>query len=376
MWIACDEAGHTGPDLLAKDQKYFAFASVNISDDEAWSLIQEARDKFPVQMPELKASKLLGSNQGRRLVSHVIERLDGRFAVNANDKLLALCGWVFEYIFEPVYQHDPKIFYEKDFHRFVAMFCYLWFQSDTSDTKEVLSQFQALMRFKDTKKAPSLFQFDAAKTSLKPHPFELVQRFATGHRKIIAQEIREIVDFTDDKGVWTLDLSGSALWSHLNHWGKFGEPLSVISDDSKPLRSIERKLSGSDEDPAIARARALLNADKLGWSYERPLEFVDSRAHPSVQLADLLASTVVHCYSNGLPAGMEVVGTVLDRGMLRDSIFPDMDRVDLANPAVRVHYAVLYELAMTAEGKGTGLPVKEYFRVAEHGVASGELAFE
>lgn len=376
MWIACDEAGHTGPDLLAKEQRYFAFASVNISDEEAWALIQEARSLFPVQMPELKASKLLASNQGRRLVSFVLEKLDGRFAINAHDKLLALCGWIFEYVFEPVYQDDPKIFYDKDFHRFVAMFCYLWFQSDTSEAKETLAQFQALMRFKDTERAPNLFQFDAAKATQSPHPFELIRRFATGHRKLIEQEIREIVEFTDDKGLWTLDLSASGLWSHLNHWGAHSKPLSVLCDDSKPLRAIESKLSGSDDDPAIARAKALLAANKLGWTYARPLEFVDSRAHPSVQLADILASTVVYCYSNGLPPGMEGAGEILDRGMLRDSIFPDLDRVDLANPAVRVHYAVLYELAMTAEGNGTGLPVEEYFRVAEHGVASGELAFE
>lgn len=375
MWIACDEAGHTGPDLLAKDQRYFAFASVKISDEDARRLIHQAREKFPVQMPELKASKLLGSNQGRRLISHIIEELDGRFAVNAHDKLLALCGWVFEYIFEPVYQHDPKIFYEKDFHRFVAMYCYLWFNSETSEAKDTLSQFQELMRSKDTGRAPMLFNFDSSKSTRQPEPFELIRRFATAHRRYIEQEINEIVEYTADKGTWTLDLSASGLWSHLNHWGSQGEPLSVLCDDSKPLRAIQSKLSGTDKDPAIMRARGLLDADKLGWTYERPLEFVDSRAHPSVQIADILASTVAYCYTNGLPTEMELTGQILDRGMLRESIFPDLDRVNLENPAVRVHYAVLYELAMTAEGKGTGLPIEEYFRITEDAVASGDLAF-
>ena len=90
MLLACDEAGFTGPDLLAKDQRYFAFASVNISDDDAWALIEAARKVYPVQMPELKASKLMGSNQGRRLISHLVANLDGRFAINAHDKLLRL----------------------------------------------------------------------------------------------------------------------------------------------------------------------------------------------------------------------------------------------------------------------------------------------
>ena len=52
--IACDEAGHTGPDLLHKDQRFFAFSSVAISDVEAFEIVSKARTDHPVQMPELK----------------------------------------------------------------------------------------------------------------------------------------------------------------------------------------------------------------------------------------------------------------------------------------------------------------------------------
>ncbi len=160
MLLACDEAGHTGPDLLAKDQRYFAFASVSISDEDAWALITNAREAHPVQMPELKASKLMANKRGQRLVSYIVKQLEGRFAINASDKLLALCGWVFEYIFEPVYQHDPRIFYEKDFHRFIAMFCYLWFQDERSEAANALAQFQAYMRSKDISLAPNPTQLE------------------------------------------------------------------------------------------------------------------------------------------------------------------------------------------------------------------------
>ena len=376
MFIACDEAGHTGPDLLAKDQRYFAFATVKMSDEEAWALISDARKAHPVQMPELKASKLMGSNKGRRLVAHIVERLDGHFAISAHDKLLALCGWVFEYIFEPVFQDDPRIFYQKDFHRFIAMFCYLWFMDERSEAKEALSQFQAFMRSKDISDAPILFEFNGGKISAQPHPFELIQRFATGHKKAISKDIADLKKHTSDNGTWTLDLSASGLWSHLNHWGQREEPLSVICDDSKPLRAIEADLDEIGRNVAIARAEILLGAEGLGWEMARPIEFVDSRAHPSVQLADILASTAVYCYSNGLPDGMAATGEIMDRGMLQDSIFPDFERVKLKNDAAKVQYAVLYELAATAEGRGTGAPIEVYYEIAEHGVAKGELKFE
>ncbi|KZK93358.1 hypothetical protein PsAD5_03072 [Pseudovibrio sp. Ad5] len=373
MWIACDEAGHTGPDLLAKDQNFFAFASVNISDDEAWTLISKARQAYPVQMPELKASKLMGSQQGRKLVMHIIGQLDGRFALNAHEKLLALCGWVFEYIFEPVYQRKPQIFYQKDFHRFIAMFCYLWFQDERSEAKNTLAQFQAFMRSKDIRDAPALFEFTGLPIDGQPHPFELIQRFATGHKDIIAQEVSNIQKHMTDKGTWTLDLSASCLWSHLNHWGKQKEPLTVICDDSKPLRSIADFFNSDENNVARERVSFLLGSQDLGWEFNKPFEFVDSRAHPSVQIADVLASTAVYCFSKGLPSGMETTGEIMDRGMLRDSIFPDFERVNLENDKVKVDYAVLYELAVSAEGRGTGAPIEVYYEIAERGVASGEL---
>lgn len=376
MLLACDEAGHTGPDLLAKDQRYFAFASVSITDEDAWALISEARKAYPVQMPELKAAKLMGSNQGRRLISHIIQGIEGNFAINAHDKLLALCGWVFEYIFEPVYQDNPRIFYQKDFHRFIAMFCYMWFSDESSEAAKALAQFQAYMRSKDVTKAPVLFEFSSEQDVPQPHPFELIRRFATGHRETISKDNATIEQLTSDKGVWTLDLSASGLWSHLNHWGKMKQPLTVLCDDSKPLRAIAGDLAGVGLEASIDRARALFGYQELGWEFEKPLEFVDSRAHPSVQIADILASTVVHCFSNGLPKGMEAAGEILDAGMLKDSIFPDFDRVDLGRNEVMVQYAVLHELAATAEGCGTGAPIELYYELAEQGVASGDLTFK
>jgi hypothetical protein len=109
--IACDEAGYTGPDLLHKDQRFFAYASVAISDAKAAELIRKARAAHPVQMPELKARALISSARGRRLVADLLTEIEDRYIVSIYDKLLALCGWFFENIYEPVYQADPALLY-------------------------------------------------------------------------------------------------------------------------------------------------------------------------------------------------------------------------------------------------------------------------
>jgi hypothetical protein len=140
--ISCDEAGHTGPDLLAKDQRYFAFGSVAVGDAEAFEIIQKARTDHPVQMPELKATTLLRSERGRRLIDAVLVACEGRYAVSVHEKLLALCCWLFEYIYEPVFKHDPWLLYEKNLHRFVAMFTWLWLKDGSSEARAAIVQFQ------------------------------------------------------------------------------------------------------------------------------------------------------------------------------------------------------------------------------------------
>src|SRR5712671_1014532 len=265
--VACDEAGHTGPDLLQKDQRMFAFSSVAISDAEAFEIIRKAREDHPVQMPELKASKLLATERGRKLVAALLAAMDGRYVVSVNDKLLALCGWFFEYIYEPVYQHNPRLLYEKNFHRFIAMYTFLWMTDPTSDAKHAIEQFQKYMRTRDPIDAP--FLFDNPRPPLSEtgteHPFESILRFAYGCRDIISADNARLNTMVPDAGRWVLDLSATGLWSHLNHWGQTGKLLSVRCDVSKPLKSIAAELTGDDNDPGIREARRKHNPEPLGW---------------------------------------------------------------------------------------------------------------
>jgi hypothetical protein len=351
--IACDEAGHTGPDLLQKDQRIFAFASVAISDDDAFQIIARARADHPVQMPELKAGKLLASERGRRLIASVLEALEGRYVVNVHDKLLALCGWFFEYIYEPVYQDDPRLLYEKNFHRFVAMYTYLWMTDAGSEARRAIEQFQKYMRSRDRADAPFLFDNPRAPLSENgtEHPFESVLRFAYGYRDIITADNTRLNTVLPDAGRWTLDLSASGLWSHLNHWGRSGKLLSVRCDDSKPLRAIAAAFTGDDNDPGISRARMKRNPEPLGWKLLQPVAFVDSRNHPAVQLADVIAGTAMALFANGLPGCDSIVESIGRHGH-DHSILPDMDVINPANRSAAVNALILYDLAKRAERGG------------------------
>jgi hypothetical protein len=92
LQISCDEAGHTGPDLLHPDQRFFGFGSVAIPDAEAREIIQKVVHNHRIQMPELKAARLVRSVRGLEIISEIIKATDARFTVNVYEKLLALCA--------------------------------------------------------------------------------------------------------------------------------------------------------------------------------------------------------------------------------------------------------------------------------------------
>jgi hypothetical protein len=376
--IACDESGHTGSNLLQKDQRYFAYASVAIGDTEAFAIIQKARTVHPVQMPELKARALMGSVQGRRLIASLLRDIEGHYTVSLYDKLLSLCGWFFEYIYEPVYKANPSLLYAKNLHRFIAMYSYLWMTDDESQARNMIEQFQRYMRSRDPADAPLLFNNPQPPLTREgsEHPFESVLRFAYGFRDIIIADNADLNKTLPEAGRWTLDLSTSALWSHLNHWGAKGELLSVRCDASKPLQANVLKFTGDDNDPGIKRARAFHPAERLGWKLVEPIAFVDSRNCPAVQLADVVAGVMASIASAGFPAETREVGKMVLRHGHPHSLVPDLEVIDPKTRSAAVNAFMLYDLAKRAESRGMPFDLEAMYEIAEASWDSGAFRLD
>jgi hypothetical protein len=74
----------------------------------------------------------------------------------------------------------------------------------------------------------------------------------------------------------------------------------------------------------------------------------DSRNHPAVQLADVIAGTAVTLFSKGLPGCNTIVDSIGRHGH-GHSILPDMDIIDPSNRSAAVNALILYDLAKRAE---------------------------
>lgn len=337
--ISCDEAGFTGNNLLNSDQPFFTYASHDLSLAEADDLIRLVRSRHPVQMPELKASKLLSSRRGRALIADVLDAMKGHYIVTLYDKRVSLAGKLFEYLYEPVLQANNMIFYSHNTHRFVAMYFFMLTQGNSLEG--LAEEFELFMRSLDPADAPTLFGTHEAANPL----IGQILRFVRGYNVTIARETRELG--RSQAGKWILDLTASAIFSHLAAWGQRHPLIEVVCDDSKPLREMDGTLDVMVNRPDVVHVEMLGKRRALTWNMSRPLAFASSANHSGIQLADLIAGSTA-----AIPGGaaeLAELGARIEPHMHEDCIFPDFQVLDLAGDEAPVNWVILEELASRAD---------------------------
>jgi hypothetical protein len=358
--ISCDEAGFTGNDMLKSGQPHFAYASHDLALDEATDLLREARRAFPVQMPELKAALLLKSARGRKLLEFVLSRVQGRYITTLYEKKLSLACKLFEYIYEPVLQSNNMLFYTNNLHRFVAM--YLYIQLVGAPVRKLADEFERFMRSLDPSDAPTLL---GSSPSEAPDPMiGQILRFARGYNVLIAAETRRLN--RSGEGKWILDLTTTAIFSHLAAWGERHDLIEVVCDDSKPLLALGDAFDVMINRPERVRLDAFGKRRAITWNMAKPLAFASSASHPGVELADLLAGVAAAVpRSAGEPALQPLAEHVLPH-MHEDCILPDFGVLDLSGKEAPVNWLVLEELASRADaGDDPLLGMEEVYAIAK-----------
>ena len=144
---------------------------------------------------------------------------------------------------------------------------------------------------------------------------------------------------------------------------------------NKAAQSFIPNFTGDERDPGIRRARENGSKDRLGWTLANPVTFVDSRDHPAVQVADVIAGAARAIFSKDFPAEWRNLGEIIGRHVHPHSILPDMDVIDPSTKSAAVNAVVVYDLAKRAERHGdpyTGLA--EVFRQTEIGWVRGDFS--
>ncbi|WP_186229950.1 DUF3800 domain-containing protein [Burkholderia gladioli] len=371
--IYFDESGFTGNNLLHPDQKFFAYASVATSDDEAEEFVRRVIEKYGVQGGELKGSKLVKFARGRKVIDEILERFGGKIKISISDKKFALACKLFEYIFEPSISDINSLFYGVGFHKYIANILYLEFSARGAGAEEIFREFEELMRSGDEEKLPTIFS-----SSVHPENSPVIAQIRE-FAQLRSDDIREELSALKNSGAgkWILDLTNTALYTLLASWGMQYSSITAICDPSKPLQHDPHIFESM-----IGREGKLFSdfgdeRHPITFNLSGPLEFADSKKTHGIQIADAVAAAAVYVFSNASDEDVQKWRTTILPVATFGTIMPDFDEVRLRNFRVQRNALLLMELHARAKaGKSLTEGMPEYISALSRRLAANPILFK
>lgn len=291
MPIFCDESGSNGNDLLEVIQPYFTYAALNITNEEASAMVLHLKATYKLQGNDLKGKNLVRSTNGQKALIDLYNRYGHQVKIIFHHKKYALSCKFFEYIFEPVISEVNQFFYQRDFQKFIANFLYEIVSTKGQSAETIFVKFQELMKGSDLKGI-----FDTLSASVDSNKIvRQIFGFATMHRETILSEL----SFLGGAQPWVLDLAQSALYDLLIKWSQVLPELTVMCDESKPLRHLVEDNSLFEPGQEVRYWNPLGEGEiPANFKLTSPVEFSTSKASHGLQLADLFASSAFYFLKN------------------------------------------------------------------------------
>jgi hypothetical protein len=371
-----DESGFTGENLLSKDQHTFAYGSVNIQPDKAQALVSRIIEKYKIQNGELKALKLIRRDKGQKAILEILDEISNDIKISIDDKKFALSCYFFEYIFEPILASKSTIFYQLNFHKYISNVIYISFVNNDRITNKILNIFEKLMRKKELNHLDEIIAIlhDEQDKSETLEFFEKILLFINIHKNTIYQEIESLPS-------WTIDLSMTSLHSLFCEWGATKQEIKAFCDSSKPIdaqKSFFDNFIGREDivySPFIAN-----EGNPVPLTYNlKEITMVDSKEHPGVQLADIVATATAYSFQMYQEHSefIEKLREVLKDKIVYASVFPDFSYIDLKNKNVQLNALIFDELIKRSiEGIPVLDNIEEYIYHIEQLLEETPMSFE
>ncbi|MCP6760084.1 MAG: DUF3800 domain-containing protein [Fischerella sp. CENA71] len=349
--IYCDESGFTGNNLLDSQTFYYTYATVAVSHEEAKEFVEQVIKDYKVQANELKFQKLIKYSRGKKAITHILKNFHERMKVVVHHKKYNLACKFFEYVFEPTISPKNSLFYNIDFHRFISNILYLEFQQQSKYAEEIFTDFYKLMKAKNSEGLDYMFSSPSlTETSLF---IEMIITFCISHRDAINKELESLQG--SGVGKWILDLTLTSLGSLLAEWGLKFKNLKVFCDTSKPLQEqpdfFNRMINYED------KLFMELNGKKhpISFNLATPIEFVDSKKYPGIQIADVASGTFAFVFQENEKGSYcqypEEWREYLIKSVSDYSVIPDFEYIDVNQISVQRNFILLKELVYRSVNK-------------------------
>ena len=347
-FIYCDEAGFTGDNLLDSSQEVFVFAGVAMKDERASEVVERTIRDFKLQGSELKGSRMLKTDQGRRAITSVLKSCAEDARLVSHLKKFALACKFFEYIYEPALAEQNSIFYGCGFHLFVGNLLWAMLRTRDASAETIFEDFSKFVRDGNTEALTHIFPSAGLVVDLESDPLASISIFAMINRNSIQAEL-DSARGDGSKPSWILDLTTTSLFSVLRYWGEVYDELDVVCDKSKPLETEMDILKAMVGRRDHVRMRVFRKETQFTFNLVREPRLVDSRQYPGVQIADVFASGLARAWQQWFrgeadPTEKEWLATT-QACHLDDNVWPDLDLIDLDKRSGFVNVFVLRELA-------------------------------
>jgi hypothetical protein len=261
-----------------------------------------------------------------------------------HDKRFALCAKFFEYIFEPVVASKNSMFYQLNFHKYIANSIYISYICNDSLVVEMLNIFEKLIRKKDTVYLDDLIELSTNTRYENCKSYDHIMKiisFIKIHKDVISKEVSDLQQ-------WTADLSITSLNALFSSWGESQQPIIAYCDKSKPINDQKEYF-----DSMIGRTEIIYspfftdNGKPIPITYNlKSIHLVDSKINHGVQLADIIATAASYSikpYRSEDEFARKVNLLLLPR-LVYGSVFPNFAEINLAQLDVQLNAIIFEEL--------------------------------
>jgi hypothetical protein len=292
MWIACDESGFSGTNLLDPSTPIITHAAVDLATAEAAEIVARVRANARHPRSEYKSTQLL---RQRPAVECLLAELAGRASVHLTDKRFFVVHRMVDFLLgEPTYAAGTSLAPDL---RDTALALY-----HREDLDAVLASFVAMMRTKRHRviNRPAIDRYYEALARLDD-----VDQLARTRERAHAV----LTKLLDERGEVPPPLEPllTALVDTTLHWSS--TVVDIVHDEQSALTPYR-----------VNHIRTLLKGSL------REFLQVDSRQDPRVQAADLLAGVARHLATQELHNQAQPALTALLRPyVVRSSLWADED---------------------------------------------------
>lgn len=333
MKIYCDESGNTGLDLRNKEQPIFAIASTNLDTGTCSRLLKPL---FRQGQKEVKYSKLKGTASGQQALVEFFsapEITKDSVKFLAADKDYYVITHLVDKLIEPPLYEAGLDLYKDDAH--VGLVNLWYFTGHTifvnGHWEKVKS---AMVRAMRERSHIAFSNFDEVLTRAAASAAPDNAEFITG----LMLSRGRLAEFIGSTAPSAFDPANDMFINLINRWMVVHTGhLDVIHDQSKPLKRNEAFLRTLMQ-PVPARVIGYGNRQAELPLRVSSFEFADSKDHPQLQFADLVAGAVVDCllaWSQKRPANSyhERMRTTSLANLDIDGMLPSVKNIAAGNPS-------------------------------------------